>query len=159
MRISDGAFWQTEGMVTLLLDSMHLEVALSGTERAMSFQRENVRVDRSMITKVQLTDDLWTWLRGVNNPGILIRGTIAAGVWQSVAGADFVMVRGRKKSGVVIDLTHEAPFQRLVLSTKHGLALVKALRLEVAEELNDVVTLTSPIPTIKQRPSTRPATA
>ena len=66
---------------------------------------------------------------------------------------------GRNKPGVVIDLTHEAPFQRLVLSTQHGLALVKALRLDGEVELNDVVTLTSPIPTIKPQHTTKPATA
>lgn len=145
--------------MTLLLDSAHLEVALSGAERALTLQRDNVRVDRADITKVQLTDDLWTWLRGVRSPGLHVRGRIAAGTWRSVAGADFVLVRGRKP-GVVIDLNHDAPFQRLVLTTSHGLALVKALRLDdVTEEASDVVTLTSPIPVIKPRRAPKPATA
>lgn len=147
------------GMVTLLLDSANLEVGLSASERLVSLQKQNVRVRRSDITKVQLTDDLWTWLRGVRSPGTFVPGVVAAGTWRSVAGADFVMVRGRKKPGVVIDLGHEAPFQRLVLSTQHGLALVKTLRLDGEVELNDVVTLTSPIPTIKPQHAPKPATA
>lgn len=146
-------------MVTLLLDSANLEVGLSASERLVSLQKQNVRVRRSDITKVQLTDDLWTWLRGVRSPGTFVPGVVAAGTWRSVAGADFVMVRGRKKPGVVIDLGYEAPFQRLVLSTQHGLALVKALRLDGEVELNDVVTLTSPIPTIKPQHAPKPATA
>ena len=32
--------------------------------------------------KVQLTDDAWTWLRGVPSPGTLVRGTIAMGTSQ-----------------------------------------------------------------------------
>ncbi len=124
-------------MVTLLLDSENLEVALSGTERAAAFRREPIRVRRADIERVQLTDDPWTWLRGVRKPGTFVPGMIAAGTWHSVAGTDFVMVRGRRE-GVVIDLTLQAPFQRLVLTTRHGLALVEALRLDVSATPVDV---------------------
>ncbi|KAA9089513.1 hypothetical protein [Microbacterium radiodurans] len=125
-------------MVTLLLDSTQLEVALSATERAMSFRRRNVTVAREHIVKVQLTDDAWNWLRGVPRPGVLVPGVVAMGSWESAGGPDFVVVRRRRPS-VVVDLEGDPEFHRLVLSTRHGLALVQALRLDVRDEPVDVV--------------------
>lgn len=116
-------------MVTLLLDSTQLEVVLSSVERALARRSDAVRVDRTHIRKVQLTDDAWTWLRGVPNPGTRVRGTIAMGTWRSAGGDDFVLVR-RRHPAAVIDLSDDAEFARLVLTTRHGLALVQALRLE-----------------------------
>lgn len=150
-------------MVTLLLDSAQLEVSLSVTERALAFERGDIRVDRSMIEKVQLTDDPYTWLRGVRKPGTFVPGVVAAGTWHSIAGTDFVMVRGRKP-GVVVDLTAEAPYQRLVLTTRHGLSLVQALRLDVESnpptDVVDIVTGTIRVPVAKGRSrKPRPATA
>ena len=116
--------------MTLLLDRAQLEVALSPVERVLSRRSDSVRVDRAHIGKVQLTDDAWTWLRGVPSPGTLVRGTIAMGTWTSASGDDFVVVR-RRHPAVVIDLDEDAAFSRLVLTTRHGLALVRALRLDV----------------------------
>jgi hypothetical protein len=128
-------------MVTLLLDSTRLEVALSGTERALSFRRGNVLVDRPCITKVQLVDDAWTWLRGVASPGTYIRGTIAMGTWKSAGANDFVIIR-RRRPAVVIDLDGDPEFARVILTTRHGLALVQALRLDEPQtEAADVVDL------------------
>ena len=124
-------------MVTLLLDSTQLEIVLSGTERALAFHRGNVVIDRSTITKVQLTDDAWTWLRGVPSPGTHLRGVIAMGTWKSAGGDDFVLIR-RHRPGVVIDLDGGGELQRVILTTRHGLALVTALRLDVPEEAADV---------------------
>ncbi|MDJ1114326.1 hypothetical protein [Microbacterium dauci] len=129
-------------MVTLLLDSTRLEVALTATERALSFRRESVRVERSSITKVQLVDDPWTWLRGVPSPGTVVPRTFAMGRWRSAGGDDFVLVR-RSRASVVIDLEGDPEFQRLVLTTRHGLALVQALRLDARDEPVDVVALTT----------------
>lgn len=116
-------------MVTLLLDSTQLEVVLSGTERALSRRSTSVRIERDLIQKVQLTDDPWNWLRGVPSPGTLVRGVVAMGTWASAGGSDFVVVR-RRRAGVVIDLDESAEFSRLLLTTRHGLELVRALRLE-----------------------------
>jgi hypothetical protein len=130
-------------MVTLLLDSAQLEVVLSRTERAVAFRRRNITVERSAIAKVQLTDDAWTWLRGVPDPGTYLPVAVAAGSWKSAGGRDFVLLRGRKPS-VVIDLEGHDEFQRLVLTTRHGIALVQALRLdavELGDELADVAEL------------------
>ncbi|WP_285138434.1 hypothetical protein [Microbacterium sp. lyk4-40-TSB-66] len=124
-------------MVTLLLDSTQLEVVLSATERAMSFRRSNIVVPREHIERVQLTDDAWTWLRGVPNPGINLPVAVGMGTWKSAGGNDFVVIRGRKPS-VVVDLTGHDEFERLVLTTKHGVALLQALRLDVASEPENV---------------------
>lgn len=124
-------------MVTLLLDSTQLEVVLSPTERAMSFRRSNIVVPREHIERVQLTDDAWTWLRGVPNPGINLPVAVGMGTWKSAGGNDFVVIRGRKPS-VVVDLAGHDEFERLVLTTKHGVALLKALRLDVASEPENV---------------------
>lgn len=146
------AVWQTDPMVTLLLDSTRLEVALSVTERALSFRKAPVRVERAAIRKVQLVDDPWTWLRGVPSPGTVIPRTVAMGVWRSANGDDFVLVRRRRPS-VVIDLEGDEEFCRLVVTTRHGLALVQALRLEGEDEPVDVVELaTSEIPVIEREP-------
>lgn len=123
--------------MTLLLDSTQLEVVLSGVERALSRRSESVRVDRSRILRAQLTDDAWTWLRGVPSPGTLVRSTIAMGTWRSASGSDFVVVR-RRHPAVVIDLAPDAEFERLVLTTRHGVALLQALRLEGADAPIDV---------------------
>lgn len=149
-------------MVTLLLDRNRLEVVLSPIERAVTFHRENLLIPRERIAKVQLTEDAWTWLRGVPGPGTHIPGVLAAGTWKAASTVDFVLIR-RHKPSVVIDLDGHEPFERLVLSTRHGLALTQALRLEASTELADVVEIaaTGSIPVVKgrQRPVIRPRPA
>lgn len=148
--------------MTLLLDSAHLEVVLSVTERALSFHKGNVSVDRQHIVKVQLTDDAWNWLRGVPSPGSHVRGVLAMGVWSSGGGDDFVIVR-RRKPAVVIDLEGDPKFQRLVLTTRHGLALVQALHLETdatPTEVTEIVTASIPVlkpPSNRRTPRPAPA--
>jgi hypothetical protein len=134
-------------MVTLLLDSTQLEVVLSGAERAMAFHKGNVVIDRANIARVQLTDDAWTWLRGVPSPGTHLRGIVAMGTWKSAGGQDFAIIR-RHRPSVVIDLDGDPDFQRVILTTRHGLALVQALRLDVADEAADVVDIAAETGTI-----------
>lgn len=116
-------------MVTLLLDQTRLEVVLSITERALSFRKENVLIDRSSITKVQLTDDAWNWLRGVRSPGTFVPGAVAMGTWKSAFGRDFALIRRRRPS-VIIDIRGHDEFERVIVTTRHGVALVTALRLD-----------------------------
>lgn len=142
-------------MVTLLLDSTQLEVVLSGAERVMAFRKGNVVIERSAIAKVQLTDDAWTWLRGVPSPGTHVRGVVAMGTWKSAGGEDFAIVRRRRPS-VVIDLEGHPEFQRIILTTRHGLALVQALRVEGAEEAADVVEIAAETGTIPVAPARKP---
>lgn len=117
-------------MVTLLLNSAQLDVVLSPAERALSFTRETVRVDRADIARIQLTDNPWTWLRGVPSPGSRLRGILAMGTWRSATADDFVILR-RKLPAVVIDLVADtaSPFRRMLLTTRHGGALASALHL------------------------------
>lgn len=129
-------------MVSLLLDSTQLEVVLGPVERALSFRRRNVVVPRETISRVQLTDDAWTWLRGVPNPGTNLPVAVGMGTWKSSSGNDFVVIRRRKPS-VVIDLEGHDEFERLVLTTQHGVALVQALRLDDVDEPADVADLGS----------------
>lgn len=149
-------------MVTLLLDATQLEVALSPIERVLAHRNQSVRVERAHISKVQLTDDAWTWLRGVPSPGTLLRGAVAMGTWASAGGDDFVVVR-RRHPAVVIDLEGDAAFSRLVLTTRHGLALVRALRLDGEEAPAEVSEIVSPPASVRaRRPRTapvRPATS
>ena len=142
-------------MVTLLLDSTRLEVVLSGSERALSFHKGNVVIERSTITRVQLTDDAWTWLRGIPSPGTHVRGIIAMGTWRSAGGNDFALIR-RHRPSVVIDLEEHPDFQRIILTTRHGLALVQALRVEVAAEPADVVEIAAETGTIPVVPEKKP---
>jgi hypothetical protein len=141
-------------MVTLLLDKTQLEVVLSPIERAASFHRDN--------KKVQLTEDAWTWLRGVPNPGTHIPGVLAAGSWKAAGTLDFVLIRRRRPS-VVIDLDGDDQYRRLILTTRHGLALTQALRLDVSAEPLDVeeIVATAPVPVSKgrRRPVIRPRPA
>lgn len=144
-------------MVTLLLDSAQLEVVLSPIERALSFRSAGVRVDRSAIVKVQLTDDAWTWLRGVRAPGTHIPGVLAIGTWRSTGATDFAIIR-RHRPAVVIDLDGHPEFQRIVLTTRHGLELVQALQLDVAGDAADVVELAADsAPVAKKKPRSRKA--
>lgn len=130
-------------MVTLMLDSERLEVVLTPAERALALRGENIAVPRSSITKAMLTDDAWIWLRGFRKRGTHVPGVLAAGIWKAGAGEDFVMVRGRKPS-VVLELDGSGEFSRIVLTTRHGLALVKALRLDGESEASDVAAIAAP---------------
>lgn len=120
-----------------MLDSTRLEIVLSRTERALAFRKTNVLIERCQIERVQLTDDAWTWLRGVPRPGTSIPGVIAAGTWRSSRGENFVFIR-RRPLGVVIDLKPQAEddanveslaYRRVVLTTQHGPELIRALAL------------------------------
>lgn len=116
-------------MVTLLLDSERLEVVLSPIERAVGFRRGNIQVAREQIAKVMLTDDAWIWLRGVPSPATTVPSVMAIGTWKTGSGRDFAVIRGRRPS-VVIDLEGHEDFERLLVTTRHGLGLVRALRLD-----------------------------
>ena len=144
-------------MVTLLLDSTQLEVVLSLSERALSFRKGNVVIERSAITRVQLTDDAWTWLRGYPSPGSYVRGVIAMGTWRSAGGDDFALIRRRRPS-VVIDLEGHPEFQRIILTTRHGLALVQALRVDLDEEPADVAEIAAETGTTPVIPEKKPRT-
>ncbi|WP_100814718.1 hypothetical protein [Microbacterium lacus] len=124
-------------MVTLLLDSERLEVVLSPVERAVGFRRGNIQVLREQIAKVMLTDDAWIWLRGVPSPAATVPSVMAIGTWKTGSGRDFAVIRGRRPS-VVIDLEGHEDYERLLVTTRHGLELVRALRLDGDQDKGDV---------------------
>ncbi|WP_156761239.1 hypothetical protein [Microbacterium karelineae] len=126
-------------MARLLVDTDTLEVQLAPLERALSRRKDVVRVDRSLIAKVQLTDEPFTWLRGVRAPGTHVPGRLAYGTWRSVFGDDFAAVR-EGRPGVVIDLEGHGEFERIVLTTRHGVGLVKALQRD-GDDVGDVAQL------------------
>jgi hypothetical protein len=142
-------------MVTLLLDSTQLEIVLSRAERAMAFHKRNVTIERSTIAKVQLTDDAWTWLRGVPSPGTHLRGVVAMGTWRSAGGDDFAIIR-RHRPSVVIDLVGHPEFERVILTTRHGLALVQSLNVEVGGVAEDVVDIATGTIPVTPEPATKP---
>ncbi|MGO1769288.1 MAG: hypothetical protein ACTHZX_04990 [Microbacterium sp.] len=131
-------------MVRLLLDQERLEIGLSALERLLALRRSSIRVPRSSIVRLQLTSNPWTRLRGIRSPGTHIPGAVAAGRWRSTRGDDFVLVRGRRLDGVVLVLDEDQEFQRIILSTAHGRALIDALRLDDVAGKADVVDLVDP---------------
>jgi hypothetical protein len=62
------------------------------------------------------------------------------GNWKSAGGRDFAIIRRRKPS-IVIDLEGHDEFQRVILTTRHGIQLIHALRLENVDEAADVAEL------------------
>lgn len=125
-------------MATLLLDSTQLEIVLSTAEKALALRKHNVVVQRDAIARVQLTDDAWTWLRGVRAPGTYIPATLAMGTWRYTGGKDLALIR-RNRPGVVIDLEgDDIEFQRVIVTTRHGVALVQALRLDGGDEAAEI---------------------
>lgn len=131
-------------MVTFMLDSEQLSIELSGAERALAFRKGNIDIPRQNIDKVQIVDDLWSWIRGIRAPGTRITGVLAAGRWRAAQGDDFVLIR-RRLPGVVVDLSDHDEFQRLILSTRHAAALVRALHLDdVDDDPTDVTDLAEP---------------
>jgi hypothetical protein len=86
------------------------------------------------------------------------------GTWKSTGAQDFAIIR-RHRPSVVIDLEGHPEFQRVILTTRHGLALVQALRLDVPDKAADVVDIAAetgtipiaPVPAKKPRPRKKPS--
>ena len=117
-------------------------IQLTAKEKAFSWRRRDIVIDRQRITSALITDDPWVWLRGVRASGTSIPGRRAHGAWRHLSGRDFALVR-RGVSAVVIDL--EVPddaeqdpgwvsgydaFARVILSTARATELIEVLRLE-----------------------------
>ncbi len=91
----------------------------------------------------------------VPNPGTHIPGILAAGSGRAAGSLDFVLIRKRRPS-VVIDLEGDEQYRRLILTTRHGLALTQALRLDVSAEPADVEEIVATSPTAVPKGSRRP---
>ncbi len=122
-------------MADLHVHRDRLEVRLTRTEKAFAFRRSDLVIPRSAIRSVLITEDPWIWIRGVRVPGAAIPLTLAIGTWKSHGGKDFVLVKGKSRTAVVIDI--EQPddgsevadgYVRAILTTSHASALAEALR-------------------------------
>ncbi|MCL2515664.1 MAG: hypothetical protein FWD85_05840 [Microbacteriaceae bacterium] len=129
-------------MADLHVHRDRLEVRLTRAEKALAFRRHDLVIPRSAIRSVAITQDPWIWIRGVRVPGAGIPLTLAIGTWKYHGGKDFLIVKGKSRPAVVVDIEQsrdavsegeDAPavadgYDRVILSTKHATALVEALR-------------------------------
>lgn len=114
-------------MASLRVHPDRLEIHLTSAERTLSLRRDDIVVQRENIRSVAITDDPWTWIRGIRSPGVEVPLLLAVGTWKFHGGKDFLAVKG-KRQAVVIDLVDEE-FARVVLSTAHAADLIASLKL------------------------------
>jgi len=122
-----------------------LEIRLTRAEKLLALRRDDVVIPRESIRSVAITADPWIWIRGVRSPGNSIPLTLAVGTWKFHGGMDFLVLKGKQRSAVVIDIEQEPAdaaeveeagdvepvaegFSRVVVSTQHAARLVEALR-------------------------------
>ena len=56
-------------MASLRVHSDRLEIHLTPAERTLALLRNDIVVQRENIRSVSITDDPWTWIRGIRAPG------------------------------------------------------------------------------------------
>jgi hypothetical protein len=119
-------------MADLHVHRDRLEIHLTPTERLLSLRRDDIVVRREDIRSVAITEDSWIWIRGVRAPGTIVPLTLAVGTWKFHGGKDFLLLKGKNRAAVVIDLDVDAEpsteFARVIVSTTHATRLVEALR-------------------------------
>jgi hypothetical protein len=110
-----------------------LEVRLTAAEKMLALRREELVVPRESIRSVAITEDPWIWIRGIRAPGSAVPLTLAVGTWKFHGGKDFLLIKGKQRSAVVVDIDGEE-FSRVIVSTPHAARLIEALRgVDVAE--------------------------
>lgn len=115
-------------MASILLHNDRLEIKLTAAEKVLALRKDDVVVERKNIRAVSLTEDPWIWMRGVRAPGTAIPLTLAVGQWKFHGGKDFLVLKGARPA-VVIDLEDDE-FTRVIVSTKQGVELIAALKLD-----------------------------
>ncbi|QWT24706.1 hypothetical protein KPL76_04845 [Subtercola sp. PAMC28395] len=118
-------------MSVLFVHPDRLEIRLTRAEKIMSLRRSDIEVPLENIRSAALTDDPWVWVRGIRAPGTAVPLTLAVGSWKYHDGKDFLLIKGTRTS-VVIDL-QDSEFSRIIVTTRHSLSLLKALRLPPLE--------------------------
>lgn len=125
-------------------------ILLSRAEKLLAMHRKDVVINRAAVRSALITDDPWVWVRGVPSPGTHLAGKIACGVWRSLGGEDFLLVRGKNKA-VIIDLqvpqssagrtgadedaaSEFSNYGRVIVSTAHATELIRALKLDAITE-------------------------
>ena len=128
-----------ESMADLHVHRDRLEVHLSTAEKVLALRRTDLVIPREAIRSVAITQDPWIWIRGVRVPGAAIPLTLAVGTWKYHGGKDFLIVKGKSRPAVVVDIDQDADaldgeseiaegYDRVIVSTQHATALIEALR-------------------------------
>jgi hypothetical protein len=86
-----------------------LEIRLTRAEKMLALRRDDIVVPRDSIRSVAITADPWIWIRGVRAPGNSIPLTLAVGTWKFHGGKDFLVLKGKQRSAVVIDIEQPDP--------------------------------------------------
>ncbi|GAA4163000.1 hypothetical protein GCM10022286_22790 [Gryllotalpicola daejeonensis] len=144
-------------MADLHVHRDRLEVRLSAAEKVLALRRDDLVIPRSAIRSVAITQDPWIWIRGVRVPGAAIPLTLAIGTWKYHGGKDFLIVKGKSRPAVVIDIAQDdlaggdgdgegTPkaektaiadgYDRVIVSTTHAAKLIEALRDPIGAESN-----------------------
>lgn len=118
-----------------------LEIQLTMAEKVLALHRDDLIVSRDSIRSVAITADPWIWIRGIRAPGAAIPLTLAVGTWKFHGGQDFLLIKGKQRSAVVIDLDPDAAsgghtqYSRIIISTPHAARLVETLRDDSRDEV------------------------
>lgn len=136
-------------MADLHVHRDRLEVRLSRAEKVLALRKDDLVIPRSAIRSVAITQDPWIWIRGVRVPGSAIPLTLAIGTWKFHGGKDFLIVKGKSRPAVVIDIDQDGfegdaagsdehepiadGYDRVIVSTLHAAKLIEALRDAPAE--------------------------
>lgn len=120
-------------MANLHVHRDRLEIRLSAAEKVLALRRSDLVVQRECIRSIAITEDPRIWIRGVRAPGASIPLTLTIGTWKFHGGKDFLIVKGKQRSAVVIDLEpddtdSDGGFSRIVVTTTHAIELIEALR-------------------------------
>jgi hypothetical protein len=113
-------------MANLRVHNDRLEVHLTPAEKTLAIRSADVIVQRDDIRSATITDDPWIWIRGIRRRGSEVPLVLAAGVWKTHGGSDFVLVK-RKRQAIVLELSG-GEFARLVLSTSRAVELIDRLK-------------------------------
>ena len=102
-----------------------LIIDLTAAERLGSLHLSTVKIPISTITGITAVPSAAEQVRGFRAPGLGLPGRAAVGTWRGRGFKDFVVVYGRGP-GVVVT-TRDFPYDRVLLSTGDGDALVARL--------------------------------
>lgn len=119
-------------MADLFVHRDRLEIHLTSAEKALALRRGDVVIQREHIRSAAITQDPWIWIRGIRSPGSVIPLVLSVGTWKFHGGKDFLLVKGKNRPAVVIDL-EGSEFSRVIVSTPQAATLIAALRSEASD--------------------------
>ena len=122
-------------MADLHVHPDRLEIHLTPAEKVLALRREDLVIPRDSIRSVAITEDPWIWIRGIRAPGAAVPLTLAVGTWKFHGGKDFLLIKGKQRAAVVVDLEGEE-YSRVIVSTPHATKLIEALRIVDPDELS-----------------------